>query len=888
MSDTSTTKINIDISQLKKNIQEANRLIKVANSEFKATAATMGDWANNADGVSAKLSQLEKVLKSQNTVLDSLEQQYKAVAEEQGENSKGAQDLLIKINNQKAAIANTNNAIKKWQDALEGLNSEQKETMSASDKLKDSISEQESELESLKKKYADLVLSQGKSSDEAKETAKSISELSTKLKQSKSSLSDAESAADKLDQSLDDVDDSAKSAGDGFTVFKGVVADLVSSGIKSLIGGFVNLASETREYREDIAKLNTAFEDAGHTTREATDTYKELYSVFGEEDRAVEAAQQIAKLADSEEEMAEMTNIATGAWAMWGDSLATESLMEAANSTAKIGEVQGTLADALEWCGVNLDDFNGKLSGMATEEERSAYIMETLNGLYGEAAEKYRENNAEIIAANKAQSDLTDAYAGFGEMAEPIITAVKQGLADMLTACLDLVDGADFSTLTENISNGFSYLIDNVLPAIVDGFQWVLDNKDAIIAGIVGIGAGFVAWNVVTMIQGVVGAIKAFKLANEGATVAQLALNLAMKANVIGIIVTALAGLVAAFITLWNTSDEFREFWLDLWEKVKDATKKAWEKIEEWFSSAWDFVSETWGEAKEFFSNLWDSIKDTFSVVEDVLGDFFKSAWDAIKSYWDAVSGYFENVWNTIKNIFSVVKSVLSGNFSDAWDAIKNIVNGWKDYFSDIWSKVKNVFSPVATWFGDKFGDAWTKIKNKFSSWGEFWSGLWTKIKNKFKDIGSNIGSAISDSIKSGLNRVLSVIENTINKGIRLINSAINLANKLPGVSVSTISEISLPRLYRGGVLKKGQVGLLEGSGAEAVVPLERNKLWIQKTAKDMTVELQKQGVLSAQAAEQGKRVYQTFNQYNTSPKALSRLEIYRMTRNQLSFAKGV
>jgi hypothetical protein len=88
--------------------------------------------------------------------------------------------------------------------------------------------------------------------------------------------------------------------------------------------------------------------------------------------------------------------------------------------------------------------------------------------------------------------------------------------------------------------------------------------------------------------------------------------------------------------------------------------------------------------------------------------------------------------------------------------------------------------------------------------------------------------------VKNGLNRVIATVERAINKGIGLINGAINLANKLPGVDVGKVAEVSLPRLARGGVLEKGQVGILEGSGAEAVVPLERNRAWLSRVAEDL------------------------------------------------------
>jgi hypothetical protein len=425
-----------------------------------------------------------------------------------------------------------------------------------------------------------------------------------------SNLEDLENQADETSDALEDVEDSADDGGKGLQDFSGV-ADAVTgvvlglgAGIAALTGGFLALASSTREYREDMAKLDTAFQNAGHTSEEATKTYKDLFAVFGEEDRAVEAAQQIAKLADNQKEMEEMTRIATGAWAMWGDSLATESLMEAVNSTAKIGQVQGTLADALEWCGVNLDDFNEKLAGLKTEEERSALIRQTLTGLYGEAADQYKETNAVVMEANTAQSNLTDKMAQLGEKAEPILSKIKEGFAMILDKIFELLEDVDFEAIAQSIETAFKDFTENTLPKIISALQWIIDNKDLIIAGIVGIGAAFVAWKVVGIVQAVIGALK-------GMTLAQAALNLVMAMNPIGLVVAAIAGLVAAFVVLWNKSEKFRDFFKGMWEGIKDAVGKAVDWIKDSFKSMSDSV-------KGFFNGMIGSINGAIKAINKI------------------------------------------------------------------------------------------------------------------------------------------------------------------------------------------------------------------------------------------------------------------------------
>jgi phage-related protein len=251
---------------------------------------------------------------------------------------------------------------------------------------------------------------------------------------------------------------------------------------------------------------------------------------------------------------------------------------------------------------------------------------------------------------------------------------------------------------------------------------------------------------------------------------------------------------VVAFVYLWNNVEGFRKFWIDAWNLIKSAASTAWKSISK----------------------------------------FFSDAWSAIKKTWSAATGYFKGIWSGITKIYANVKSWFADKFRQAWNGIKSIWNGAKSFFRGIWSSISGTFGNVAGWFRGKFQSAWSSIKNVFSGWGSFFSGLWTKIKSKFGSIGSSLGKAMGDSVKSGLNKVISAIEKAINKGIGLINSAIKLANKLPGINVGTVSKVSFPRLAKGGVLEKGQVGLLEGSGAEAVVPLENNRAWLSKVAADL------------------------------------------------------
>ncbi|MBO5953354.1 MAG: hypothetical protein J6Q53_04440 [Oscillospiraceae bacterium] len=335
----------------------------------------------------------------------------------------------------------------------------------ATDKLSAVIDMQSDQLEAAKKAYSDYILSGEKSRKKAQELEKNIKDLAKELGDNNSKLTNAQKAAEKLADGLEETRDSAKEAEGGFTVMKGAAAELVANGIMKITSACVEavksiygLAESTREYREDMGKLETAFEAAGRSTDLATDTYKNFYSVLGEEDRSVEAVNHLAQFVETEKDMQKWTDICAGVWGTFGDSLPIEGLTEAANETAKVGEVTGVLADALNWAGVNQDDFQTYLDKCTTEQERAAYITEMLNSLYGEAADKYKENNASIIDARLANSDYTDSLAEIGEKIEPVTTAVQGGLNKILQKGLELINKVDLAGFAGKISTAFDRL----------------------------------------------------------------------------------------------------------------------------------------------------------------------------------------------------------------------------------------------------------------------------------------------------------------------------------------------------------------------------------------------------------------------------------------------
>lgn len=259
------------------------------------------------------------------------------------------------------------------------------------------------------------------------------------------------------------------------TALKGGAAVIggIGAAASSAVVGLLALESATEEYRIAQGKLNTAFEAAGYGPEVAAQAYDRFYGILGDTDTATEASQLLAKLAKSEEDVATWADIAAGVSGTFGDALPIESLIESANETAKVGEVTGTLADALNWAGISEDEFNAKLAEAGSEAERNQIIMDTLSGTYEGATEAFYRNNEALVASREAQAQMDASLAQLGQTVSdvkarmtaeflPSISQITTGLAGMLAG----TEGAD-----EQFAEGMNALINTaveLLPQFLD------------------------------------------------------------------------------------------------------------------------------------------------------------------------------------------------------------------------------------------------------------------------------------------------------------------------------------------------------------------------------------------------------------------------------------
>lgn len=402
---------------------------------------------------------------------------------------------------------------------------------------------------------------------------------------------------------------------------------------------------------------------------------------------------------------------------------------------------------------------------------------------------------------------------------------------------------------------------------------FISSNGPTIISIIAGIAAGMLAWNVVNMIQGLISAFKVWKATTEGMTLAQQLLNTVMAANPIGIVITVIAALVAALVTLFVTNEDFRNKVIVVWENVKQVAANVFGAIADFFTVT---IPNAFNTVVNFVKSNWQGllllIVNPFAGAFKLLYDNCEGFRTTIDNLVASIKEFFQNLWDKIVEIFSGVGQWFHDRFMEAYTNVTNVFSGIGQWFGARLLDIKLALSTVASFFADTFNAAWTAVTRAFANVGSFFSGLWNTIVSTFTDIGTKIGDAVGGAFKSAMNGIFQTVENIINGFINTINGAIGIINEIPGVNIGTISTVSLPRLARGGVLKEGSAIMAEAgpelismvNGRAVVTPLT-------STAKNTAIE-------GAGAA--GARGGFVQNNYYTSPKALSPAESARLTRN--------
>lgn len=495
-------------------------------------------------------------------------------------------------------------------------------------------------------------------------------------------------SADELSDDLQDAGREAKSAGSSFKdAFAGGV---IAGAVQSLVSGIVSLVESTKEYSKIMGTLEVSSQKAGYSAEQTQQTYTQLYGVLGDNQSAATAAANLQALKLSQEQLIQMTDGAIGAWATYGDSIPIDSLAESINETVKAGTVTGSFADVLNWAGTSEDDFNKKLEATKTESERANLVLQELSkqGLT-QAAEAWRENNAELEAANRASAAWEQTTGRLGTALMPLTTSVTNLGNALLTNLLNVMDGfqnggveGGFSVITDLI-NGLQTKLKESLPLMIEsGLQSLVGFTEGLRSGVgtlVDAGLSLLQTLADSIIQNLPTLIE---------TIPQIVINIAgiINDNAPKLIVAALTliknlaiGLVKAIPTLVANIPKiiqaivsaFLAFnWLSLGKNLMTALK--------------DGIKSMGPAIKTTAGNIYNSIKTTLSNIPAALKTIGSNGISSLAAGLRSMIGTVVSIVQSIgTSMLNIVKTLPAKFIEVGKNIIKGLIDGIKSLAGD-------------------------------------------------------------------------------------------------------------------------------------------------------------------------------------------------------------
>ena len=697
--------------------------------------------------------------------------------------------------------------------------------------------------------------------DNSKKTAKAVDTEAQ-------SLSEAQTEADQLTQATKELGNESTTAGDKVSklgtvakgAFNGTVA-VMKAGATAAAGvttAFLATAEATRETRVALGRVNAAFTTANFSAETGKKTFMDFAAILGDTDRATEAVGNLAKLATSEQDLTKWTTIATGIWATYGDGLPIEGLTEAANETAKVAQVTGPLADAINWATTSMDDwekalgsnqtaleafkggiaagenaedsFNLALQSLNSEQERSQLITATLSSLYSDAAKTYEETSGSILDANRAQAELNDAMAQVGEVAEPVMAALKSTGATILTDFLPSVQllgeglqdifngdmgGTDkigqavgdmLTTITDKIIEYAPQLVDvgvGVIEAIVDGIS---ENPDKIAEAAIDIAVNLskgvmkmipqliklglqllvamaqgITDNVDTIVQAFVQMIQELASLLSGDNLTQM-VQVALQ------LIQALANALVENQPV--LLDAFMQIFTSLVESLPDIIVMIVEALPQLIEAIVAFLSEQIPTMLNVSVTLFMAI---VKAIPKIVIALVKALPSIIKAIIDGLISLPTNLWNDVLSpAISKFGDFASYAKDKAVEAGKNFLSNLIENIKELPSKIKEKVDAViekiksfATDFVNKAKQAGSDFKDKIVSGikelpdkmleigGNIVEGIWDGINNKFDWLTGKIQSFtdnVTDKLKNffGIHSPSRVMRDEVGKFLAL------------------------------------------------------------------------------------------------------------------------
>lgn len=490
------------------------------------------------------------------------------------------------------------------------------------------------------------------------------------------------------------------------------VASTLGNGIKTaakwgtaMVGGAVagvgalsSVAESTREYRTEMGKLDTAFTTNKFSAADAKQTYSDLYAVVGDSGQATEAANHLSLLCNSTKDLQSWTEICTGVYGQFGDSLPIEGLTEAANETAKVGQVTGPLADALNWMGVSEDAFNEKLAKCSSEQERQQLITSTLTSLYSDASAQYKETNGDVMESNRAHQQLSDTMAQIGAVAEPVLNSLISLGGKLLEQLSPLIE-----SVANNLAPVLINICEEVAPIIVSMLEQIMPLIEELlpyIAQLMEQLAPIIVQLVETLLPVLVQVIKQLlppfmeilnalmPLLNTIFQLVQPFIDLILQLlePFATLISTALAPLITKLATLLN---DLLQPLIPVFNEVASVLSETFQPIFEELAPVFDLVAQALDPIFELLSMLLDAIIPFIIPIIKELADVFKNV---LGSTLSGVSEIIKNVTGFFQGLIDFIQGVFSGNWEQAWNGI---VKMFKNIFNSIPAAVEFIINGV-------------------------------------------------------------------------------------------------------------------------------------------------------------------------------------------------
>lgn len=422
-----------------------------------------------------------------------------------------------------------------------------------------------------------------------------------------------------------------------------------------------------------------------------------------------------------------------------------------------------------------LGDLNTSMDGM-TAAEKSNIIgqifnktdLSSVNALLANTGDTWDDLQQSIIDSGGTAQQMADTQLDNLQGQITILKSALEGLAisfgELLLPAIKMIVGwvQQFVDWLNGMDEGTKKVVTTIaLLAAALGPVLIVIGKVVSAVG-----------TIMTIVPKVAGVINTVKTAFA-------ALNTTMLANPIFLIIAAITALVAAFIYLWNTNEDFWQFWINLWENVKEVAIAVWEAIKNFFAAAWEAISSTaqavWNGIKDFFSGLWEGIKTIFTTVVEaiktIVTTYFNIYKTIITTVLNAIKTVFTTVWNGIKTVVTTVVTAIQTFITTAWNAIKNtvatILNAIKTVITTVWNAIKTAVATVVNGIKSTISTVWNSIESVVSSVvNSIKSTVTTVFNNIWSGIKGTMGKIVS-SIKEGFNQAISFITSLPSKALQ-------------------------------------------------------------------------------------------------------------------------